>query len=200
MCFPYCFGLGLATKETCVTFGRSLWWSSHSFYVWVGARLQGLWLLTGVPPDLIAHCWLTAPPLPTKPPPHLLFVLGQVCMQHDAKWHQLLLSLPSTVRLKEVRHRQVLVCLCGFHYPHRSSVSLRVTVCLCLSLTISALQLEDSAKYFCALRELSSKTKEVHSAWSNGKSHTKTPELSKRAPLLQDPSWNAHLQTPDKKW
>ena len=71
---------GLATKEVCVTCGRSLWWSSHSFYVWVGSGLQGLWLLTGVPPDLIAHCWLTIPPLPTRPPPHLLFVLGQLCM------------------------------------------------------------------------------------------------------------------------
>ena len=125
MCFPYCSGLGLATKEICVTFGRSWWWSSHSFYVWVGAGLQGLWLLTGVPPDLIAYCWLTAPPLPTKPPPHLLFVLGQVCMQHDAKWHPLLLSSPSTVRLKEVRHRQVLVyvgsiILMVLVYPYES--------------------------------------------------------------------------------
>ena len=75
MCFLYCSGSGLATKEICVTFGRSLWWSSHSFYVLGdGAGLQGLWLLTRVAADLIFHLIVDSQHLHF--PPNLLLIIS----------------------------------------------------------------------------------------------------------------------------
>ena len=137
MCFPYPSDLGLAPKGTCLTFGRYLWWSSHSFYVWgFGAGLQGLWLLTCVTADLIAHFIVDSHVLHFQPNLPLIFSLSWakcVC-KHDAKWHLLLLRSSTTVKRREVRHRQVLVCLCGLHYLHGSSMSLWVTVHPCFSL------------------------------------------------------------------
>lgn len=130
MCFPYCSDLGLATKGTCLTFERWLWWSSRSFCVWAfGAGLQGLWLLTRVTADLIAHFIVDSQLLHFQSNLLLIFSLSwakYVC-KHDAKWH-LLLRSPTTVKRREVRHRQVLMCLCGLHYLHGSSTSLWVTV------------------------------------------------------------------------
>ena len=79
-----------------------------------------------------------------------------------------------------------------------------------VSLLISALKLEDSAKYFCALWELTvveviGKAEQKLLSWIREKtpSPTTPPPPTPSHPLpppLQDFRQNTHLQTPDKKW
>ena len=124
MCFPYCSDLGLATKVTCLTSGRSLWWSGHSFYIWgFVAGLQRLWLIIHVAADLIALLIVDSHLLHFQPNLLIFLCLGPSMY---VGWCQMTPTSPKVTHyceMREVRCRQVLVCLCGLHYLHGSSLS-----------------------------------------------------------------------------
>ena len=100
-----CFGAWCRAPETMVTHSCCCWTDSSSYH------------------------WFTILALPTKPPPHILFVLDQVGM---LAWCQMTPTSPKVTHYCGTEGGETQTS--WFHYPHGSSIFLWVTVWLCFGL------------------------------------------------------------------
>ena len=116
----FCSGVGLAMKEICVSFGRYLCWSSHIFI------FRGLVQSSRGYGNTNCCCcsdsstcyWLTTPLPPIRSLTHVPFVLDQVCLSHDGKWHPLLLKFTHHCETEGGKRQTSFSVSCRFHCPH----------------------------------------------------------------------------------